>query len=310
MAIMVRVTGGTMAEADLARKVLSKARPGQPDWEIKYAKLQLEFTEGCRKQGLSDVEAARIWDEIKTHTRYSFNRSHAVAYAQVAAEMAWWKYHYRSEFYAAMLSVDRDDWQRYLFDVVASGLELVAPHVNAATADFEADGDKVRLPLSIVRFLGEAGVRAILEHRPYVSLEDFMARVPKLHVKSQARRGLLALGAFEGLPHGDEPHKVLQVKALEKLTAQARQREFMGLILPTKRDLDLINLARSQGWVAGIVNTKERRTSKFGPYYVYTLLPEGAAWTRGAYEDVEVGDKVKVRLKADTGKILELLPLG
>lgn len=240
----------------------------------------------------------------------SFNRSHAVAYARVAAEMAWWKYHHRAEFYAAMLSVDRSDWQRYLFDVVASGMDLVSPHVNAATEDFEADGDKVRLPLSIVKFLGEAGVRAILDHRPYGSVEDFMSRVPKLHVKSQARRGLMALGAFEGLPHKEPLHKVLQVKELDKgMTNQQLQREFMGLILPTTKDLDLINLARSQGWVAGIVNTKERRTSKFGAYYVYTLLPEGAVWTRGAYEDVEVGDKVKVRAKADTGKILELRPL-
>ena len=112
-----------------------------------------------------------------------------------------------------------------------------------------------------------------------------------------------------GLPHADELHKVLQVTEVKGQTAQGSQREFMGLILPTTKDLDLINLARAKGWVAGIVNTKERGTSKFGPYYVYTLLPEGAVWTRGAYEDVEVGDKVKVRAKADTGKILELLPL-
>lgn len=305
MAIFARITGEDMAGADLARKVLSKARPGQADWEEKMAKLNEKFFAGAKAHGLDDEVASKIWGEITTHTRYSFNRSHSVAYAMVAWEMAWWKFHHQVDFYAALLSVDKEEWQRYLFEVIAKSIEVVPPHINRSTSDFESDGKRIYMPLSIVKYLGDTGVQAILNARPFKSVEDFMARVPKRSVPKRPRQGLLGLGAFEGI---DGDYKALEIGEMELLTPEAAQARYLGLILPTQKVLAAIEAASKRGLVGGIIASVEMRKSEWGEYAVYKLMPRGTFWSRDM-KSLAVGEQVRFKIRKDSGKILQVLPL-
>lgn len=302
MAIFARLTGGDMADADLARKVLSKARPGQPDWELKMAELKLKFVEGSTKQGLDEDTASTIWSEIITHTRYSFNRSHSVAYARVAWDMAWWKYNHRTDFFAALLTVDRAEWERYLFDVVASGVEVVAPHVNTSTEDFVSKDGKLYLPLTVVKNLGGVGIKAIIDAQPFKDTADFMARVPKRSVTGRARLGLWQLGAMDGLnPTADE----LGVDDPGPLSKSEREEKYMGLYLPDADFLKRLDRAKRGGFVAGIVISKERRKSSYGEYDVFKLMPDGAFWSR-SHGWLQEGMSVKCKVRKDNGKLISV----
>src|SRR5690606_33515764 len=108
-------------------------------------------------------------------------------------------------------------------------IEVVAPHVNHSTNDFESDGAKIYLPLSVVKYLGENGARAIMQERPFKDAKDFMSRVPKRLVPARARLGLYELGAFDGLtPTPAE----LEVKPVGMASIRERQEEYMGIYLP------------------------------------------------------------------------------
>lgn len=303
MAIFAKLTGGDMSDADLARKVLSKARPGQPEWEMKMAELRVKFVEGAEKQGLTADVADTIWSEIVTHTRYSFNRSHSVAYARVAWDMAWWKFHHRTDFFAALLSVDKAEWQRYLFDVVASGVDVVAPHVNTSTEDFVSKDGKLYLPLTVIKHMGGVGVKAIIDAQPFKDMDDFMARVPKRAVSGRARLGLWQLGAFDGLD-GITPKK-LGVDDPGELTKMQREDTYMGLYLPDPAFLERLGKAQRGGFVAGIVISKEQRTSGYGKYDVFKLMPDGAFWSR-SHGWLEVGRAVKCKVRKDNGKLISV----
>src|SRR5690606_38797716 len=46
--------------------------------------------------------------------------------------------------------------------------------------------------------------KAIIEHRPYVSLDDFVERVPKKSVTKRAMAALICAGGFDSLTEGDD----------------------------------------------------------------------------------------------------------
>lgn len=304
MQIYARLTGGDMADADMARKVITKARPDQVEWQERFADLQLNFFDGCTEHGLSDADAKKIWGEIVTHTRYSFNRAHSVSYAMIAWSMAWFKYHYPLQFYASLMSVDMDYTTR-LFKLAADGVELRPPHVNHAGRDFKVVDGAIQMPLSVIKWLGESGVSAVLAERPFKSAKDFMARVPKKAVRAQARRGLYEMGSFDGMP--DASPKTLQFSPLVYESEGERQREHMGIELPTVELVDMINGARELGLASGVVGEVQVRESRFGAYNVYRLMPDGAFWSRDF--DLEVGQRVALKVKSSSGKILKVYDL-
>lgn len=305
MKIYAMLTTGNIDDADIARKVLSKARPGQVEWEEKFAKLKHDYYEGAKNKGIDKDTSDKLWHEIVTHAGYSFNKSHAFAYAVIAWEMAWWKHFYPVDFYASLLSVDRDEWERYLFDIVRRGIKLVPPHINQSTEDFESDGSVIYMPLSVIKHLGPKGVKEIMAQRPFIDANDFMNRISKRSVPARARRGLLALGAFKGLK---AKPSILEVETPPDIPKSEIQKQFMGFMLPDKKLLDAVDFASKNGYIGGIISSKEIRKSQYGDYTVYKMLPEGAFWSRD-YTELEVGSHVKVKIKADSGKIISVLSL-
>lgn len=305
MALFARVTSGDLGDADIARKTIVKSKPGNPEWEAKMSQLRSQFFKGAQRLEIPQQVYQLLWAEIITHARYSFNKSHAVAYTRLAWDMAWWKYHHPTDFYAATLSVDPVQAQRYLFDVVGRGIPIVPPHVNKSSKDYESDGAQIYLPLSAVKFLGETGVAAILEARPFTSVEDFMSRVPKRAVPARARLGLWELGAFEGIKGERE---TLQITPHTILDEREKQAAYLGFTLPTTRMMNAVKLATKQGLTAGVVAEVIDRESKFGPYKVYRLLPHGTFWSRNM-TTLKEGDLVKVKTKKDSGKALQIMPL-
>ena len=55
-------------------------------------------------RGIPEPAAEAIYDEIYDFANYAFNKAHAVSYAVVAYQTAYFKYHYPSEYMAALLT--------------------------------------------------------------------------------------------------------------------------------------------------------------------------------------------------------------
>lgn len=312
MAIFARAVGGTMGEADLARRIITKSKPDDPRWLDKFTRLRAQFVGKCQSDwGMNVIEATNLWEELATHTRYSFNKSHSTAYARIAWECAWWKFVRPAEFYAAMLNVDSFQEQTYIVDAVKADIEIVAPHVNSSTREWVAEDGKIFMPLSSIKFMGVAGETAIVKEREaggkFTSLENFMARVPKRFVRARAREGLLRLFGFSGLyryPMASAPHKweeVLEILGLKDLvelkTKGDTQLRYLGFIIPTKKLLAEWEDYAAKGWTCGIIESRDARESKWGPYMVYRLSPSGVFWSRDVM-DLEKGTIVAVQIAA------------
>jgi len=123
----------------------------------------------------------------------------------------------------------------------------------------------------------------------------------------RTRFGLYAVNGFadiEGSPLeagiDTTKDKLIGVPAYEL------QNKYLGAILPSAAVIKKISKwAGKKKFIAGIVHDKRPKVSKFGPYTVYRLVPDGVFWIRDG-EDLESGQIVAVRTNQKTGRALEI----
>lgn len=318
MSMYARVTDGDLADADFARKVIVKApknldlsNVAHIEWKKKYDELQEKFLAGCNRKSIDTSTAQGIWNEISAHSRYSFNRAHSAAYSYTAWQMAYFKYYYPVDYYAALLSIHPENSEEYIFAAVMDGIDIVMPDVNNSTENYESDGTKIYMPLSAVYGLSASGTQAILEAKPFTSLEDFAERVPKKKVNKRAKKGLYALGAFDNLINGlskDEQLKILGIDDVEEITSEQKQISYLGYTIPTRNLMQSIQNAARMGYVGGVIVDKIDKQSAWGKFKSYKLMPHNTVWARGKYEDLEIGQKLAFKI-TEQRKILMIKEL-
>jgi len=92
MRIVQKLAGFDLKEADVLRKAIGKKKADL------MAKVRKDFIKGCARIGMVDEATAdEIFGWIEKSSRYSFNKSHAVAYAMCSYWSAYHKMHNTEE---------------------------------------------------------------------------------------------------------------------------------------------------------------------------------------------------------------------
>jgi DNA polymerase-3 subunit alpha len=298
MAVVAEVMGGDLAQADLARRLISKAAVGDLKWEAEMAGLYASFIMRGKGQGFPEPLLEELWHEIYTHSGYSYNLSHASAYTMISYQMAWYKVYHRPAFTVAVLQYDRTNAQTYILDAIESGLRIAMPHVNYSTDKYQLHGKEIYLPLNDVAFLGEGAVQQIVEEvdkgGPFLSYADFAKRIPKKLCNNRAKGLMERLGCFKGLA-GSPSDAIDKYEELPVKGEYDTQLEILGYVVPSKqlhrkiRKMQDAPAKKGYTRFAGFVSQVKQKTSAHGPYSVYTLSPAGSFWARDSRENLTVG---------------------
>lgn len=96
--ILHELAGFSLCEADIVRRAMSKKKH-----EL-LTSYEERFIHHLVQNGESAQIADRLWNWHIEHTCYTFNKSHAVAYAYLSYYTAWLKYYYPEEFSACFNS--------------------------------------------------------------------------------------------------------------------------------------------------------------------------------------------------------------
>lgn len=220
------LTGLSPSEADHFRKRVTKTRDPQ-----EAATLSRAFLEACRRRGVDQQSAARVWVQLAKFNSYSFCKSHAVSYGLIAWQAARLKVVHPAAFWCAALNNNEGMYPRrvYVEAIKRAGIPVRLPCVNRSGRMFsveprEAENDSdawaIRTGLGLLHGLEEAVVEAILEDRqrrgPFADLEDFRRRVP---IGPEALSLLVQAGAFD-FTGRSRPELFLEI---EMLTSGRRQ---------------------------------------------------------------------------------------
>ncbi len=198
MQIATRFAGFTMGKADILRKAMSKKET------TLMQKMKKEFIDGAKAQGYQEETATLIYDNIERFADYGFNRSHSVAYALVAVQMAYLKSHYPLQFFAALLSNNQSSDKNKLMCMQESRKYVVAilkPSVNYSFDRFTVQENNIRYSLLAIKDVGIASYQMILEERNkngiFKDYNDFVTRMTPYRLSNKTIEALIDAGALD-----------------------------------------------------------------------------------------------------------------
>lgn len=191
----------TMGESDTLRKAIGKKKLDL------MKSVEEKFKQGCMEySGMEKGVVDKLWDDIVLFASYSFNKSHAAAYALISYRTAYLKKYYPVEFYAATISSAVRDPEKlafYLESARAEGIRILHPDINKSQETFsveEVDGEKViRVGLNGIKNVGDEALQRIIESRPYKSYQDFIDKVDLSKVNKRVCGSLISVGCFDDL---------------------------------------------------------------------------------------------------------------
>ncbi len=202
MRIARDLAGYSLTEADTLRKAIGKKIKELLQGEKK------KFTEGIEKNGIDKKVGKQLWEWIEPFAQYSFNKSHATAYALIAYQTAYLKSHYPKEFMSALLTADQKDTERVGFLIAECrkmGLEVLSPDINESFIGFSIVPDKpqIRFGLSAIKNVGMKLVEEVVKERKengkFSSLDNFLSRMTSQNVNKKSMESLIKSGAFDNM---------------------------------------------------------------------------------------------------------------
>ena len=157
---------------------------------------------GAVANGYTPEEMKYYFEYISGFSSYAFNKSHAVAYSFTSMLTTWLKLYHPVEFFAAYLSMQSlEDLVRYIPLVRKEGIDVEVPDINVSNLDFTPNGNTILFGLGSIKGVGLSSIPAIIEHRPYTSLEDAMNKIGKKAFNKRVGSALIKSGAFSNIEY-------------------------------------------------------------------------------------------------------------
>lgn len=160
MAILRVVAGYTLAEADLIRRAISKKKENIINEEKE------KFINKSLKRGYKLDVVLKIYDLIVKFANYGFNKSHSVAYAYIAYQMAYLKFKYPEYFIIEMINgKDSDKIRDSISFLKSKGFRIIKPDINLSKNGFYVRNKDVIMPFTQVKGINEDVAKKIIEVR-------------------------------------------------------------------------------------------------------------------------------------------------
>lgn len=168
MLIAKKLAGFNLQEADVLRKAI-----GKKNAEL-MEQVKESFLEGAEKKEIVTKQVAEeIFSWIEKSSRYSFNKSHAVAYAMNSYLSAWYKSNHTKEFFMSYLyyANEKQDPHQEIYELVSEAklfdIEVKIPNLSSFSLKFQKAKDGIYFGVKDIKSLtgvtGDKVVNAINE---------------------------------------------------------------------------------------------------------------------------------------------------
>ena len=230
--IFRRLAGYSLGQADMVRRAMSKKKVKDIERE-RGAFLHGDPARniaGCAANGIPADVAESIYDEIYDFANYAFNKAHAVCYAVVAYQTAWFKLHHPREYMAALLTSVLDSAEKvseYINECRDMGIALLPPDVNRSRDSFTVEPEGIRFGLVAIKNIGRGFIQAVVRERErggdFTGFQDFCERMYDSDINKRAVENLIRAGAFDGFGARRSQLIAVHDKLLDSIGASRRQ---------------------------------------------------------------------------------------
>lgn len=243
--------GYSISEADAIRSILGKKKPvkmrelrdGKGEWETKG------YFTMVKKIGVDDGLANTIWAKLEDFAKYSFNKSHAVAYGALTLRTLYAKYFAPAEFIMACIHTNPDEASAYVSEGRRLGVYIRPPDIRHSEPEVKIESSNIYFGLANIKGIGKPTADYVygLANRYDVSTygdlqtalsieqdkweerkkiakaeaEEFSEKSPKSQLKSNILTLLQRIGCFDN-------YEAREVTLSE---VQKNEQELLGIIL-------------------------------------------------------------------------------
>ena len=273
--IFQQLGGYSLGQADMVRRAMSKKKVKdiEKERETFLHGDPSRNIAGCAANGIPENVAQSIYDEIYDFANYAFNKAHAVCYAVVAYQTAWFKCHHPKEYMAALLTSVLDSSEKvaeYIAECKEWDIQLLPPDVNESETNFTVSPQGIRFGLAALKGVGRNVMNAMLEERvkngPFTDFMDFCDRMFDHDLNRRVLESLIKAGAFDRM--GCRRSQLMQVfgQVLDGIAA-SRKRNVEG-------QMDLFGFGGGEGESAPLPALHLPDIPEYSPQELMTMEKE------------------------------------
>jgi len=170
MATLVGICGYSLEETDQIRAAIAKK---------KHDVMMSAFSrirEATRERGWTPEQSDALCQTIQAFSNYSFNRSHSFCYGELGYITMYLKHHHPLEWWTAVLNNEKTEDKTRSF-ISLLGETVRPPAMNKPSDLYQVNDDHIIAPISAIKGIGPTAVKELAEKGPFISLEDYVARV-------------------------------------------------------------------------------------------------------------------------------------
>ena len=191
MKMAVKV-GFSLDEAEQLRRIVGKKKVDQmPAWK---AKIQDKVKNNNLDSAVGDV----LWKVAEDSANYSFNKSHSISYAYLAAITIYLKFNYPEQFFLSLLKYAKyepnshEEIAKISQELPHFDIKLLPPDLNKSDIDFKVEGKNIRYGLNSIKGVSDKVLVSLLDFR-----EDSFKN--KYEVFMSAKQAGLNIGVLSAL---------------------------------------------------------------------------------------------------------------
>jgi DNA polymerase-3 subunit alpha len=218
MKMAVKV-GFTLDEAEQLRRIVGKKKVDQ----IEAWKQKIE--DKIKENGLSEEIASILWKVAEDSANYSFNKSHSISYAILAAWTIYLKFNYPQEFFLSLLKSTQyepdphEEISKISKELCYFDMKLLPPDLAKSDSDFKIEGRDIRYGLNSIKGISTKVLESLIDFRQstFVNKYDIFIAAKESGLNIGALSALIQAGALDSFS-SDRCRLVLEAQAFNLLT--------------------------------------------------------------------------------------------
>lgn len=298
---MAHKIGFTLDEAEMLRRIVGKKKVS----EVK--KWKKKISEKIKENDLDKKIGDILWKVLEDSANYSFNKSHSIAYAALAASTIYLKHKHPKEFALSLLQMTRhepdpiSEISKIQKELCHFGVKLLPPHIIKSEMDFSIQKDDIRFGLLSIKGISDKSIEKLDNFKSeYSNKFEIFEAAEEAGIGLSIICPLIQAGVLEGFKQS-RTKVVYEAQLWSILTPRERR---LALPLGEKFDYDLVAIIKNLSETAdekGKVYIKETRMETIkrktvGYKQIYLKNKKSETFANWFYEDSLLGYTYNKRL--------------
>ena len=239
---MAHKVGFTLDEAEILRRIVGKKKVNEvKKWK---KKIKDKITENNLDKEVGDI----LWQVLEDSANYSFNKSHSISYASLAAITAYLKFKHPKEFFLALLRMTRfepdpiAEISKIARELSKFDIKLLSPNLLRSEMDFCIEGDNIRFGLTSIKGISDKSIKKLENFKnKYSNKFEVFQGAGEAGIGVGILSALIQAGALEGEFKHSRSYIVAEAQLWNLLTPREKVKCFE---LAEEKDSQLMEIIK------------------------------------------------------------------